>query len=145
MGVRGHFCMFGSYKSIFYCWTAAFYVTKLPRYVKKLSIFEEWLLDDFPIDIYRRNLVTICVNIFLFFELRCSRSCWNGRVLLVLTKLGNFIGNNTKIWEMLTKAIKFWLFFTKTWFSQNHASTDFFFKNKARKLKFVLVVPLYSI
>ena len=30
-------------------------------------------------------------------------------------------------------------------FPQNHAGTDFFFKNEARKLKFGLVVPVYSI
>ena len=41
--VRDHFCMFCSYESIFYLWTAAFCGTKLPRRVKKLLIFEEQL------------------------------------------------------------------------------------------------------
>ena len=40
---------------------------------------------------------------------------------------------------------KFWLFFTKTRFSQNHAGTEFFLKNEARKLKFGPGVPLYAI
>ena len=43
------------------------------------------------------------------------------------------------------KTGKFWLFFTKMRFSQNHAGTDFFFKNDARKLKFGPEVPLNSI
>ena len=60
-------------------------------------------------------------------------------------KLGDFIGRNTKIWEILTKSVKFWLFFTKTQFSQNHAATDFFFKNEARKLKFGPGAPLFGI
>ena len=46
-------------------------------------------------------------------------------------KLGNSIGKKAKVWEILTKSVKYWLCFTKTWFSQNHAGTDIFFKNKA--------------
>ena len=46
-------------------------------------------------------------------------------------KLDDFVGKNTKIWEILTKTGKFWLVFTKMQFSQNHAGTDFFFKNDA--------------
>ena len=45
----------------------------------------------------------------------------------------------------MTKSVKFWLFFTKTQFSQNHASKNFFFKNEARKLKFGPGVLLYGI
>ena len=41
-------------------------------------------------------------------------------------KLGDCIGENAKIWEILTKSVKFWLLFIKTQFSQNHAGTDFF-------------------
>ena len=58
-------------------------------------------------------------------------------------KSGDFIGKNAKNWEVLTKTFHFWLFFTKTWFSQNHAGTYFF--NEAMKLKFGLVVTLYGI
>ena len=50
-----------------------------------------------------------------------------------------------KVWEIWTKSVRFRLFSTKMWFSQNHTSTDFFFKNEARKLKFGLVVPLYIV
>ena len=60
-------------------------------------------------------------------------------------KLGDFIGRNAKMCKLLTKSVKFWLFFTKTQFSQNDGGTGFFFKNEARKLKFGLAVPLYSI
>ena len=60
-------------------------------------------------------------------------------------KLGDFIGRNTKNLEISTKSIKFWLFLTKTRFSQNQAGTDFFLKNESRKLKFGPDVPLYGI
>ena len=60
-------------------------------------------------------------------------------------KLDDYIGVNAKFWEILTKSVKFWLFFTKTWFSQNHAGTLFVFKNEAGKMKFGLVVPQYTI
>ena len=59
-------------------------------------------------------------------------------------KLGYTIGKNAKIWEILTKLGKFWLFFTKKWFSQNRAVTDFFIKSEARRLKFVVVIPIYD-
>ena len=49
----------------------------------------------------------------------------------------------------MQKCEKFWRnwsnFGYKTRFSQNHAGTDFFFKNEARKLKFGLVLSLYGI
>ena len=60
-------------------------------------------------------------------------------------KLGDFIGRSTKISEISTKSIKFWLYFTKTRFSQNHTGTDFFLKNECRKLKFGPDIPLYGI
>ena len=47
-GVRGHFCMFGSFESTFYRWTAAFYGTKILRRVKKLLTFEGQSSDNFP-------------------------------------------------------------------------------------------------
>ena len=63
----------------------------------------------------------------------------------VLIKLGDFIGQNAQIWEILMKLGKFWLIFTKMRFSQIHTDTDFFNKNEAsRKLKFGLEVPLYG-
>ena len=37
-----------------------------------------------------------------------------------------FYWKKCKIWGILTKSVQCWLFFTKTWFCQNHASTDFF-------------------
>ena len=42
MGIRGHFCMFGSYESTFYCRPATFYRTKISLFVLKLSHFEIW-------------------------------------------------------------------------------------------------------
>ena len=50
------------------------------------------------------------------------------------------MGNNAKNLKFLTKMVKFWPFFTKT-----YTGTDFFFKSEARKLTFGLVVPLYGI
>ena len=38
-GSGGHFCMFGSYESTFYRWTATFYGTKISLRVKKFLIF----------------------------------------------------------------------------------------------------------
>ena len=66
-GVRGHFCMFDSYESTFYCWTAAFYGTKISRRVKKLLTVEGQPLDSFPIEIYRGNLVKIWSFWSIFF------------------------------------------------------------------------------
>ena len=94
-GVRGHFCMFVSYESTFYRRAAAFYGTKLSRRVKKLLSFEGRPSDNFSEE-FCPNLVFL-VHIFLFFDPRFSKSCLNGRVSLVLTKLGNFIGINGKI------------------------------------------------
>ena len=51
-------------------------------------------------------------------------------------ELGDFIGTNAKIREILMESGKFLAFFAKTRFSQNHAITDFFIENEARKLKF---------
>ena len=60
-----------------------------------------------------------------------------------LMKLGNLVKMQKfeKFWQ------RRWNFghFSQTWFSQNHAGTDFFFKNDARKLKFEPDVPLNSI
>ena len=42
MGIRGHFCMFSSYESTFYCGVASFYGTKISLLVLKLSHFEVW-------------------------------------------------------------------------------------------------------
>ena len=63
----GHFYMFGSYESTFYRWTAAFYVTKLSRHVKKLLSFEGQPSDNFPIEMYRRTLVKIWSFWSIFF------------------------------------------------------------------------------
>ena len=60
-------------------------------------------------------------------------------------KLVDFVGNDAKIWEISIKTVKFLLFFTKAWFSQNHVGTDFFFKNDAKELTFGPEVPLNSI
>ena len=57
-------------------------------------------------------------------------------------KVADFIVKNAKNWEILTKTVTFWLFFTKSWFSQIHACTNFFFKNEARKSKFGLLVAV---
>ena len=46
--------------------------------------------------------------------------------------------------EEFDKNGQVFVIFTKTLFSQNHARTDFFFKNEARRLIFGLVVPLHS-
>ena len=43
-------------------------------------------------------------------------------------KLGDFIDKNTKVWVILTKLDKFWLFLRKTEFSKNRAGAHFFFK-----------------
>ena len=59
--------------------------------------------------------------------------------------LGDFICRNAKILKNFNKSFKFWLFFTKPRFSQNQAGMDFFFTNKARKLKFDPVITQYSI
>ena len=40
MGIQGHFCMFGSYESTFYCGLATFYRTKISLPVLKLWHFE---------------------------------------------------------------------------------------------------------
>ena len=64
---------------------------------------------------------------------------------MTYTKLGDFIVKNAKIWEILTKWVRFWLLFTKTLFYQNDAGTDLFFKYQARKLKFGPGVPLYGV
>ena len=69
-GVWGHFCMFGSYERTCYCWTAAFYGTKKARRVKKLLTFEGQPSDNFPVEIYRGNLVFL-VHTFLYLDLRC--------------------------------------------------------------------------
>ena len=66
-GVRGHFCMFGTYESTFYCWTAAFYGKKISRSLKKLLTFEGQRLDSFSIEIYRGNLVKIWSFWSIFF------------------------------------------------------------------------------
>ena len=66
-GGPGHFCIFGSYESTFYCWTAAFYGTKISRRVKKLLTFEGQSSDNFPIEIYRGNLVKIWSFWSIFF------------------------------------------------------------------------------
>ena len=100
-----YFCMFGSYVSTFYRWTDAFYGTKISRRDKKLLIFEGQPLDNFPIKIYRGNLVKIwsLVHIFLYFDLRYWKTYLNGEDQWVLMKLDEFVGKNTKIWEILTK------------------------------------------
>ena len=60
-------------------------------------------------------------------------------------KLGDFVGKNAKIWEILMKLGKFWLLFTKTRFSKNHTGTNSLHKNEARKLKLGIEVPLYGV
>ena len=87
---------------------------------------------------FSQNSVVL-VHLFRFFDLRCSNVVENGWDRWVLTKLGDFIGKNANIWEILAKTV------TKIWFCQNQASTDFFFKNEGRKLKFGLVIPIYGI
>ena len=47
--------------------------------------------------------------------------------------------------QKFEKTVKICLFFKKAWFSQNHAGTDFFFKNEAKKLKFGPGVSVYGI
>ena len=84
------------------------------------------------LEIYGRNLVKFGPY-FQFFYLKHSKTSWNGRFLLVLTKLVDFVSKNAKIWVMLIKTVIFLLFFTKTWFFQNHAGTDFFFINEAKE------------
>ena len=48
----GHVCMFGSYESTFYRWTAAFYGPKISRCVKKFLSIEDGLLDNFSTEIH---------------------------------------------------------------------------------------------
>ena len=105
-GVRGHFGMFGSYESTFYCWTAAFYGMKISCRVKKLLRFEGWLSHIFSIQIHRGNLAKIwCffVHIFLFFDLSCSKTFLNDRSWWVLLKLADFGDKNGTIWNFLPK------------------------------------------
>ena len=59
-------------------------------------------------------------------------------------KLGDFIDQIVKIWEILMKIGKIWPIFTKNVFSQTYAVTDSIHKNEARKLKFGLEVPLHG-
>ena len=66
-GVWGHFCNFGSHESTFYRRTAAFYVTKISRCVKKILSFEGQSSDHFPMEIYRRNLVEFHSFLSIFF------------------------------------------------------------------------------
>ena len=58
-GVRGHFCMFGSYESTFYHQTTPFYGTKISCLVKKLLSCEGPLSDNFPIETYGRTMFEI--------------------------------------------------------------------------------------
>ena len=93
---------------------------------------------NFSIKTYRRH-------IFLFFDLRILKTCLNSGDLWILMKLGDSIGKNEKIWEILTKSVKFCRFFTKL--KRDFPKTmpvRFFFKNETRKLKFGLVVPLFD-
>ena len=62
----GHFCMFGSYESTFYRWTATFYGMKLSRHVKKLLSFEGRPSDIFSVE--TRNLVKIWCFWSIFFS-----------------------------------------------------------------------------
>ena len=91
-GSGGHFGMFCSYESTFYCWTAAFYGMKISCRVKKLLRFEgrpsyvfsilptvKWEIVKkllrfegrpshvFSIQIYRRNLSKIWCFLSIFF------------------------------------------------------------------------------
>mgnify|MGYP001794663806 CR=1 FL=1 len=49
---------------------------------------------------------------------------------------GDLLAKYVQICEILTKTVKFLVFFRKTRFSENHAVTDVFFKNEARRYKF---------
>ena len=64
IGYLRHFCMFGSYESTFYHWTAAFYGTKILRRVKKLLTFEVQSSDNFPIEIFlsETKILQFCKN-----------------------------------------------------------------------------------
>ena len=79
---------------------------------------------------FGQNLV-----LFLFFDLSCAKTCLNGRHYWVLMKLGDFIENNAKISRIMTKSCKFFLYCTKTWFPQNHASTDIIVRTPPSCLK----------
>ena len=43
---------------------------------------------------------------FLYFDLRCWKTCCNDEDHWVLMKFGNFVGKNRKIWEILTKIVE---------------------------------------
>ena len=86
----------GSYESA--TQQALFTERYLTLCVKKLLCSEGWTSDNFSIEIYWINLVFL-VHIFLFFDLRCSKTCWHSRAQSVLTKLGNFIGKDAKIFR----------------------------------------------
>ena len=77
-GGPGHFCIFGSYESTFYCWTAAFYGMKQSHCVKKLFSFENLPSDNISIEIYRRNLV----KIWSFWSIFFSFLTWGSQNLL---------------------------------------------------------------
>ena len=83
---------------------------------------------------FSQNLVFL-FHIFLFFTFQTflfDRDYW------VLMKLGIFVVKGTKISKtsMKLKSHQLWVFYAKMTFSLNHAATDFFFINEARKLRF---------
>ena len=79
---------------------------------------------------------------YLFLSVQ---TCLKDRFCQVLHASVSFMSRYVLILKMSAKNGQKCPFFTKTSFSQNHAGTDFWYRNDARKLRFGLEVPLDSI